>query len=116
MKQLLTLIAAKLPPSMVQNIIGRLGSKTPELFKRVQRYSATVIAFCTTMLGILSMEGVDLPHEAQISTVLTYVLAIFVGIGGAAALPTTDPKYIGGDVKGEVIHEAVAKGETPDLH
>jgi hypothetical protein len=116
MKQLLTLIAHKLPPSMVQNIIGRLGSKTPDLFKRVQRYSATGIAVCTTVLGILSMEGIDLPHEHVISTALTYVLAIFVGIGGAAALPTTDPKYIGSDVKGEVIHEAVEKGETPDLH
>ncbi len=107
MKKLFCIIATKMQPSLVQNIIGRLGSKTPKLFRLIQLYSAIIIAVLVAAYEALSTHQVpDFPHEQLACNVLQFAIALFTGIGGAAALPTTDPKFVSPDVKDKVIEDA----------
>ena len=116
MKQLLTLIAQKLPAGTIQQIVGRIGTSSPAFFKKIQAIAGAFTTVFATALVVLETTPNIVPHQHFWQMILIALTAFAGGAGGAASLPTTDPKYIGGDVKSTVIHEAVEKGETPDLH
>lgn len=116
MKQLLTLIAAKLPAGTIQQIIGRIGTSSPAFFKKIQAICLTLTGVFTAAIIVLKSNPAIVPHSEEWCMVLEFLIAFSLGSGGAASLPTTDPKYMGGDTKGAAIREAVEKGETPDLH
>lgn len=115
MKKLLCIIATRMEPGLVQNIIGRLGSKSPALFVTIQKYSATVIGVLGIVIGAMETHQIpDFANENYVVYGLSFLAAIFTGIGGGASLATTDPKLIGGDVKGVIVNEANAIANAPE--
>ena len=106
MKKLLCILATKMQPGLVQNIIGRLGSKSPKLFITIQKNCAVIISALTAVLGAVETDTIQVPHKTAVLIVLGFFIALFTGIGGGAALTTTDTKYIAPDVKEKVINES----------
>jgi hypothetical protein len=110
MKKILLVLAKKMQPSIVQNIIGRLGSDTPKLFKAIQNYCAIIIVVLTAALGAIQGGEITVPHSIGISFALTFLIALFGGIGGASALPTSDLKY----VSPEIIEKVCSPAPLPE--
>ena len=116
MKQLLTLIAQKLPAGTIQQIIGRIGTSSPAFFKKIQAIAITFGSVFGTALFVLETTPNIIPHQHAWTTVLIILTAFAGGSGASASITTTDPKYMSHEVKSVVIDEALQKGETPDLH
>jgi hypothetical protein len=116
MKQLLTLIAAKLPPNIIRDIIGRIGTSSPAFFKKIQAIAITFAGVFTAAWITLKTTPNLVPHQEIWTVVLEILVGFSAGSGASASITTTDPKYMSKEVKSVVIEEAVQKGETPDLH
>lgn len=112
MKKLLCIIATRMEPGLIQNIIARLGSNSPALFVTIQKYAVVISSILGIILGSMVTHKIpDFRYENYAIMADKFLIALFLGIGGGAALPTTDPKLIGGDVKGVVINEAQTKAD-----
>lgn len=107
-KNLLCTIASKMDESTVQNILARLGSKSPALFVRIQKVCLKIVGI-TGLWTTADQMGVipAFQNKVIVSAIIGAIGVLALGIGGGASLPTTDPKLISQEVKNKVIDEAV---------
>ena len=99
-------LAGKMKPGMVQNIMARLGSPSPVMFKKIQAICAKIIGVCAVWTGcdqsglIPAFKGKD-----ALSLCIGAIGTICIGIGGGAALLTTDPNLVSPEVKDAIKNE-----------
>lgn len=91
MKQLFASIASKMEPGIIQNIIARLASKTPKMFKMLQLYCGGIALVLATTIGVLTNHQIpDFNHEGLVITVLQFLAALIAGIAASCSLHTED--------------------------
>lgn len=108
-KVLLCTIASKMDESFVQNIIARLGSKSPAMFVKIQKICLKIVGVTATYTT-LDQSGVipAFPNKVVYSAIIGAIGVLCLGIGGGASLPTTDPKLISPEVKDKIIEDVTS--------
>lgn len=91
MKQIFCKIAAKMQPGIVQNIISRLASKTPKMFKILQLQAAGIAIVIAAVIEALETHQVpDFKYEAIVLVILKFLAAVIAGIAASCSLHTED--------------------------
>ena len=91
MKKLLFNLASKLEPSIIQNILLRLSSSTPKMFKLLQVYSVGLAAILGVIMEVLTNHEIpDFKYENLVIMALKGIALVIAGAGASMSLHTTD--------------------------
>jgi heme A synthase len=69
----------------MKEILTRLTSRSPKLFRQIQRYCAGIIGIAVSVLALEATHSIELPEK--VSTACTYAIIGFTILGGFMKLP-----------------------------